>query len=173
MKAKLAFFFGKIWSGLKTWINEGFKTKKMAMAGFCLTWLVPLLSILAFVYFNRPAEKKSYPIWLILTLAVVIVVYYRKGKQVLRDKMLKAEIKGIAICPVYYLINGVLSVGSLWLIYWAVDVITSFRLIELQRYLIICMASVGSGAICYSTHAVNQMKPSELDFEGHNHDKQG
>lgn len=170
MKEKLAFFFGKLWALLKNWINQGFKTKKMAMAGFCLTWLVPLFSILAFVYFNQPTEKKSYPIWLLLTLGVVVLIYYRKGKQVLKDKLLKASIKEMPICPVYFVINGILSVGTIWLVYWAVDVITSFKLIELQRYLIVCMASVGSGAICYSIHAVNQLHPGELDSEGHTHD---
>lgn len=167
---RIKLVLAKLWYSFANWITKGLKEKKLAMAGFLLTWVMPLITILSFFANQKPTTQKVYPIWLILTAAVVLVIYVRKGKQMLRDRVLVAKVRGVPICPLYYIINGLISVLSIALVYWTVDYLTSIKLAELQRYLIVCMASVGSGALCTAAYAVNQLQPDQLDSEGHQND---
>lgn len=170
MKEKIVLVLTKAKEALISWINEGFKTRKLEMAGFCFTWLVPLISIISFLCIHSTEYKRKIPLWLIITLVIVAIIYVKKIKSILRDKMLVAKLKNIPICPLYYIINGGVTVLIIWLAYWLVDIFSNWNLIELQRYLVICMASVACGSLCYSAHAINSLKPDEVDSEGHTHD---
>lgn len=170
--AKIKRALAKIWYCFANWVTNGLKEKKLAMAGFLFTWVLPLIAILSFFINQKPTTKTVYPLWLILTAAVVLVVYVRSGKQLLRDRVLTANIKGVPICPLYHIANGAIAVLSIALVYWAIGYLTSIKLAELQRYLILCMASVGVGALCNAAYAINLLQPDQLDSEGHKHDQQ-
>lgn len=152
MKQYLSNFFGVIKDG----IAKGFKHRKWALIGWISTWIVPLAAIMT--YMGLEASKKpkiTFQPWVLIVFVILIIIYYKKARGVICDKFLASKLKGVPANPLWYLINGAVSVVTLAIIYWLVDIMSQFSLPNLLSYLTVCMGSIGLGAFCYAIDSMN------------------
>lgn len=142
----------------KDGIRNGLKNRRWYVLGWLATWLFPLAFVSVYLGLETARKPKvSFEPWLLLVLAVLLVIYYKKVRRTVRDKLLTATVRGVPVNPLWHLVNGAAAVGVLAACYWLTGLLDQFSLADLANYLALCMASVGFGSLCYAIDATDNL----------------
>lgn len=157
-------FWTKLKDKIKAWFNDNFKNHKWRILGWFCIWILPLCMLCTYIgieqyHTNTQTGSNGYKItyewWVILVLIIMLIIYFKKLRQVIRDKKLASNIKGIPINPIYHLLDGVGTCGSIGIVYWVVYMLNKIRLDTLLNYIMIVLCSVGFGYICLAIDSIN------------------
>lgn len=155
-------FWGKIKIRLKEFFKENIVNHKWRSIGFILIWIFPLTFLSTYFALEQVNQASTYKLtyewWTILALFIIIVIYFKKIRQVVRDRKLEARIKGIPLNPLLHLLEGVGVVGTIALVYWVVYLMDNIDLSKLLKYIILCMCSIGVGYILYAIDDIDSTK---------------
>lgn len=140
-------------------ILDIFKTRKLKLAGVIFTWIIPLIFLIWEGAKSNVVKSISFELWAIPCLGVVLIIYYKKLKQVLHDKLLINGARGIPLGPVYYLITTIVNLATLYCVYAVFKVISAMNT-NINTFLTICMTCVALGGMCYIADSINHLGSS-------------
>lgn len=135
------------------------KYRKLKGVALILTWVLPVVMLI-----NDGMKIKytgiKFELWAIPCLGVVLLIYYKKLRQWLREVRIAKRAGGFPIGPLWHLINTIMSVGTLYIIYCVFKVLTNISN-NIIDYLLVCMACLILGGLCNIIDSIGQLSRME------------
>ena len=131
-----------------------------AVIAFLCIWIAPLLILLIqgiTLANNGFWYQWKLECWSMFALAIVLIVYFKKGKKKLDQKLFASEIKGKAKNPLWVLANALLSIFVFLFIWLVSKTIVAFGL-TVEKYCFIVLIFEIVGQIFNFIHSISEKK---------------
>lgn len=130
-----------------------------AALAFLFIWMAPLifLFIQGICYFktNNSFELK-FELAAVLVLGILLIIYFKKIRKWLNNKILASDIKGVPKSPLIVLINGISTCACVFLLYLVVMLLETFCS-NVGSYLKIILVFEAVGALFNFIHALRKV----------------
>ena len=125
---------------------------------FLCVWLAPLVLLLVQgIEFFKEGEwqKWKFEVWAMFGLAIILIIYFNKGKKIIENKLFAKEIQGKAKNPFWVLLNGILSIAIFVFLWLFAKTIIAFG-ISIEKYFFVVLLFESVGQVFYFVHSLTE-----------------
>lgn len=128
-----------------------------AALAFLFIWIIPLIFLLitgiSFYQTKDSSTEIKIQFSTIFILTILLIIYFKKLKKKIEQKLFISELKSSKKHPVYVLLNGLITIISILLCYLVTNVLIVFCS-SIDKFLLVCLVSVSIGEIFNFVHAL-------------------